>query len=145
MGGKTKFEWTTDAQRSFEALKRALTSPPMLQPFNDSAQPLQLRVTTDASDVAVGAEPAQCINDIWHPVAFESRKLTPVERNYPTHERELLAIINALKVWRHHLEGRTSTVITDHNSLQYINTQPQLSKRQAGWLDLLQEFDFSIT
>lgn len=141
-GSKSRFVWTPPAQVSFGALKQALTTPPVLQPFRDTSAPV--KVTTDASDVAVGAELAQMVDDKWHPVAFESRKLTPAEQNYPTHERELLAIINALKVWRHYLQGRKFTVYTDHNSLQYINTQPTLSKRQAGWLDLLQEFDFEI-
>ena len=141
-GSKSKFEWTPEAQRSFETLKQALVSPPVLQPFRDTTDPL--RVTTDASDDAVGAELAQQIDGAWHPIAFESRKLSPAEKKYPTHERELLAIINALKTWRHYLEGRPFTVITDHHSLQYIHTQPTLSKRQAGWLDLLQEFDFQV-
>jgi hypothetical protein len=142
-GSKSKFGWTPEAQKAFEALKLAITSPPVLQPFHDDASPV--RVTTDASDDAVGAELAQQLQGVWHPVAFESRKLSPAERNYPTHERELLAIIHALKVWRHYLEGRKFTVVTDHNSLQFIHVQPTLSKRQAGWLDLLQEFDFTVT
>lgn len=141
-GSKSTFQWSLAAQQSFEALKRALTTPPVLQPFRDTQAPIQ--VTTDASDVAVGAELAQHSEGAWHPVAFESRKLTPAEKNYPTHEKELLAIINALKTWKHYLEGRKFTVVTDHHSLQYIHTQPTLSKRQAGWLDLLQEFDFTV-
>lgn len=110
LGSKSKFQWTPEAQRSFETLKEALTSAPVLQPFHDTTDPI--RVTTDASDVAVGAELAQFLNGKWHPIAFESSKLTPAEKNYPTHERELLAIINALKVWRHYLQGRKFLVIT---------------------------------
>jgi hypothetical protein len=141
-GSQTRFEWTAAAQQSFDALKQAMLSPPVLQPFRDTSDPI--RVTTDASDVAVGAELSQYVDGAWHPVAFDSRKLSPAEKKYPTHERELLAIIHSLKVWRHYLEGRRFTVLTDHNSLQYINTQPTLSKRQAAWLDLLQEFDFTV-
>lgn len=142
-GTKTKFEWTPQAEESFQALKRAITSPPVLQPFRDDPTVLT-RVTTDASDTAIGAELAQTREGIFFPVAFESRKLTAAERNYPTHERELLAVVNALKTWRHYLEGRRFVIVTDHNSLKYIQVQPSLSKRQAGWLDLLQEFDFTV-
>lgn len=142
-GTKSNFAWTPEAESSFQALKEALTSPPVLQPFRDALE-TRTRITTDASDVAVGAELSQERDGAFHPVAFESRKLLPAERNYPTHERELLAIVNALKVWRHYLEGRRFEVVTDHNALKFIQTQPHLSKRQASWLDLLQEFDFTI-
>ena len=91
----------------------------------------------DASDEAIGAELAQEVDGAFNPIAFESRKLTPAERNYPTHERELLALVHALKTWRHYLEGRKLMVVTDHNSLKYIQVQPSLSKRPAGSLDIL--------
>jgi len=63
--------------------------------------------------------------------------MIPAERNYPVHEKELLAIIHALKIWRIYLEGRPFTVITDHASLEYLRTQHTLSRRQARWLDTL--------
>jgi hypothetical protein len=143
-GSLSKFQWTPEADSSFHALKQALTLPPVLQPFNDAPGVLT-RVTTDASGRAVGAELAQSTDGkVWHPVAFESRKLTPAEQRYPTHEQELLAIVDAFKRWRHYLEGRQFEVVTDHHSLKYLSTQPQLSKRQAGWLDLLQEFSYTV-
>ena len=77
-------------------------------------------------------------------MAFESRKMNPVEQNYPTHERELLAVIHALRTWRHYLLGRKFTIVSDHHSLKFLQTQPQLSRRQARWLELLAEFDFEI-
>ena len=78
------------------------------------------------------------------PIAFESRKMSPAEQNYAAHEKELLAIVHALKTWRVYLDGRHFTVQTDHASLRYLQTQPTISKRQARWLELLQEFDFEI-
>ena len=77
-------------------------------------------------------------------MAFESRKMNPAEQNYPTHERELLAIIHALRTWRHYLLGRRFTIVSDHHSLKFLQTQPNLSKRQARWLELLAEFDYEI-
>ncbi|CAJ0637633.1 6712_t:CDS:2 [Entrophospora sp. SA101] len=78
------------------------------------------------------------------PVAYESRKLSPAELNYPVHEKELLAIVHAIKLWRPYLEGQRFTVITDHASLEYIKSQTNLSQRQARWLEVLQATDFDV-
>ena len=79
----------------------------------------------------MGAVLSQAYDTGDHPMAFKSRKMNSVEANYPTHERELLAIIHVLETWRHYLEGRKFKVITDHYSLNYLMMQPNLSKRQA--------------
>ena len=60
------------------------------------------------------------------------------------HKKELLAIMHALKTWRVYLDGRHFMVQTDHASLRYLQTQLTILKRQARWLELLQEFDFEI-
>ena len=101
-------------------------------------------VTTDASDFAIGAVLSQVWDDGEHPVAYESRKLNAAEGNYATHEKELLAVIHALRTWRHYLLGNHFIVVTDHNSLKYLHTQPNLSRRQARWAEFLAEFDFEI-
>ena len=88
-------------------------------------------VTIDASDFAVGAVLSQVWDDGEHPIAYESRKMNVAEVNYATHERELLAVIHALHTWRHYLLGNHFIVVTDHNSLKYLQTQPTLSRRQA--------------
>jgi hypothetical protein len=56
----------------------------------------------------------------------------------------LLAVIHSLKVWRHYLLGVKFKIETDHQSLRYLSTQPNLSRRQCRWMELLQEFDFDI-
>src|ERR1700754_999482 len=71
-------------------------------------------------------------------------KLQGAELNYPTHEKELLAIVHALKIWRHYLFGQHFIVFTDHHSLKFLDTQPHLSRRQARWQEHLAEFDFEI-
>lgn len=139
--GTTPVTWNPTAESAFSALKQAMTTAPVLQPF-DPGKPI--KVTTDASDVGIGAELAQQHGSVWHPVAFLSRKLTPAEQNYPTHEKELLAIIHALKTWSHYLSGSHFTVYTDHHPLRYLHSQPSLSKRQARWLDTLAEHDFEV-
>jgi hypothetical protein len=70
--------------------------------------------------------------------------MTPAELNYPVHEKELLAIVHAINIWRPYLEGQKFTAITDHASLEYIRTQKTLSRRQARWLEVLQSADFDV-
>src|SRR4051812_36700374 len=114
-----------------------MSNAPILIPA-DSTKPFE--VTTDASDFAVGA----VLSQDGKPVAFESRQMSPAEKNYAVHEKELLAIVHALKVWRHYLEGQEFTVITDHQSLRYLQTQDKLNRRQARWVELLQAYHFKI-
>ena len=78
------------------------------------------------------------------PVAYMSHRMSPAEMNYPTHEQELLAVILALTEWRHYLLGHRFTIVTDHHSLTYLSTQPNLSRRQARWVERLAEYDFDI-
>src|SRR3954470_23007394 len=70
--------------------------------------------------------------------------MSPVEINYAVYEKKLLAIVHVIKIWRHYLEGQKFTVITDHQSLKYLNTQPTLTRRQAAWVGLLQAYNFDI-
>src|SRR5277367_2582629 len=119
------YQWGTTEQKSFEELKQYLTSAPVLL-LPDPAKPFT--VTTDASDFAIGAVLTQDQGKGQQPVAYESRKLSPAEQNYAIHEKELLAIVHAIRIWRMYLEGRRFTVITDHASLEYIKTQTNLSR-----------------
>ncbi|MCO5581432.1 hypothetical protein L7F22_035316 [Adiantum nelumboides] len=79
-----------------------------------------------------------------HPIAYESRQLCIHERNYPTHDLELLAVIHTLKNWRHYLLSQIFELVTDHKSLKWIFTQPELNMRQRRWVEFLQEFNFEI-
>jgi hypothetical protein len=68
------------------------------------------KVEADSSDYATGAVLSQIGEDgKWHPVAFLSKSLSEVERNYEIHDKEMLAIIRALEEWRHYLEGTQHT------------------------------------
>ena len=70
--------------------------------------------------------------------------MTKADENYPVHEKEMLVIIHALKIWRVYLEGQKFRVNTDYKSLTYWQTQPIMSRRQARWSELLAEYDFDI-
>ena len=72
--------------------------------------------------------------------------MTPAEQNYDIHDKELLAIVMALKKWRVYLEGAkyTVTVISDHANLQYFTTTKELTRQQARWLETLSAYNFKI-
>ncbi|KAJ8761655.1 hypothetical protein K2173_004431 [Erythroxylum novogranatense] len=74
-------------------------------------------------------------------VAYASRQLETHERNYPTHDLELAAIVFALKIWRHYLYGERCRIFTDHKSLKYLLTQKELNLRQRRWLELFKDYD----
>jgi hypothetical protein len=77
-------------------------------------------------------------------IAYASRLLKPHEQNYPTHDLELAAIVHALKIWRHYLIWNKCHIFTDHKSLRYIFTQPDLNLRQRRWLELIKDYDLEI-
>lgn len=130
---KHPWDWSERCEQSFLALKHALTNAPLLT-SPDVNKPYE--VVTDASTVGLGAVLLQDNR----PIAFESRKLSEAEHNYTTIEQEMLAVIHALKTWRCYLEGATFTVVTDHVSNTFFQTQPSLSRRQTRWSEFLQRF-----
>ena len=80
-------------------------------------------------------------------VAYASRQLKSYERNYPTHDLELVVVIFALKIWRNFLIGETCEIFTDHKSLKYLFfPKGMLNMRQRRWIKLLKDYDciFSI-
>jgi len=119
------FKIDIDQKEALATLKTAFTSAPVLTIADPE---LPFTITTDASGHAIGAVLSQNQRKGDQPIAFESRKMTPAERNYPVHEQELLAIMHALKVWHIYLEGHPFTIITDHASLTYLDNQQTLSR-----------------
>jgi hypothetical protein len=137
----TPYLWTDAHTHAFETLKTKLTTAPVLQPYNPNTRPILI---TDASKFALGAALMQDSGDGLKPVAFYSRKFIPAEINYTTREQELLAVRDALQVWRHYLSGMPIEIHCDHESLKYISTQPteSLSPRLARWQQHLANFNF---
>lgn len=78
-------------------------------------------------------------------IAYASRQLKTHEAKYAVHDLELLAVVFALKLWRHHLLGTKFELFTDHKSLKYIFTQKDLNQRQVRWLEFLSSYDLDIT
>jgi hypothetical protein len=77
-------------------------------------------------------------------IAYASGALCPHEKNYPTHDLELAAVVHALKMWRHCLMGTRCNIIIDHKSLKYIFIQSILNMRQRRWLELIKDYDLEV-
>ena len=79
-------------------------------------------------------------------MAFYARTLTGAELNYDTHDKELLAIFEAFKTWRHYLESphHTIDVIMDHKNLEYFSTTKTLTRHQARWSEYLSAFNMVV-
>jgi ribonuclease HI len=134
---EVKFRWDDKCDKAFHTLRRLLTTALVLaQP--DNTQPFD--VYCDASGTGLGCVLMQN-NRV---IAYASRALRNHERNYPTHDLELAAVIHALKIWRHHLMGAKCNIYTDHKSLKYIFTQADLNMRQRRWLELIKDYDLEV-
>lgn len=139
-----RVEWSPRCEAAFLQLKSALQSAPVLVPV-DAARPFLVR--TDCSDFAAGAELLQQGRDgLWHPVAFESKKLSNAEVNYPAQERELLAILLTWRAWGFYLDGAVETTVveTDHASLAYLSAQKTPPKRLLRWIEEFSVMDCKI-
>ncbi|KAL2228329.1 UNVERIFIED_CONTAM: Retrovirus-related Pol polyprotein from transposon [Sesamum indicum] len=131
------WNWTPQCQVAFDNLKEAIVIDPVLA-LPDMSK--SFVVETDASDFALGG----VLMQDGHPVAFESRKFKDVERRYSVHEKELLAVVHCLRLWRHYLLGSHFVVRTDNTAVSHFMSQPKLTSRQARWQELLSEFHFVL-
>ncbi len=143
--GKPKeLSWTDTSTMAFEEAKRALAEAVTL------AYPvpgLPITITTDASDVAVGACLEQHVNGIVRPLAFFSRKLRPPERRYSTFDRELLAIFLALRHFRHFvMSSNPVTIRTDHKPIvqAFVKSSDAWTSRQQRHLSAIAETGCTI-
>jgi ribonuclease HI len=134
---KVEFKWTPACQKSFETLKEKLTTAPVLI-LLDVHKPFS--VYCDASYTGLGC----VLMQEGRVVAYSSRQLKIHEKNYPTHDLELAAVVHALKTWRHYLYGQKCDIYTDHKSLKYIFTQSELNMRQRRWLELIKDYELEI-
>jgi hypothetical protein len=132
-----KFNWSPQCEDAFLTMKKLLTTAPVLaQPDIEKS----FDVYCDAYDTSIGG----VLMQDGHVVAYASRQLRCHEEHYPTHDLELLAVVHALKVWRHYLLGNLMHIYTDHKSLKYLFTQPDLNMRQRRWLELIKDYKLEV-
>ncbi len=137
--------WGSLQQQAFLDLLGTFQTAPLLRHYNPESA---IRLEADASDVALGGVLSQLQPDTakWHPIAFFSKQFKGAELNYATFDKELMAIVECFKHWRHYLEGTSQTieVWSDHMNLQGFMKQPRINGRQARWLIYLTPYDFII-
>ena len=137
------FTWTVSCQKAFEEAKQTLSEAVMLvhpQPHAPTC------ITTDASNLAVGAVLEQFIDGQWMPISFFSKKLNHAELNYSAFDRELLAIYLSVRHFQYFVEGRTFHINTDHKPLTFAlqSSTERRSPRQARHLAFISEFTTDI-
>jgi hypothetical protein len=127
-----KFEWTFECEDNFNLLKELLTSAHVLNIADPNES---FVVCTDACKEGLGG----FLTENQHVIGYESINLKEHERNYSTHDLELVSIVHALKMWSHYLIGKRFELRTDHNGLRYLFEQPTLNAMKKIWMEFLSE------
>jgi predicted aspartyl protease/transposase InsO family protein len=140
----TPFQWGPEERAAFHKLKEMFITAPILAQW-DPERPTVLEA--DSSGYATGA----CLSQYdeegrLRPVAYASQRLSPSECNYEIHDKELLAIIRAIKQWDGELRSvaQPFTILTDHNNLRYFFTTRSLNERQVRWSEFLSRYSFQL-
>ena len=138
------WNFSDSCHSAFQNLKDAFTSAPILTYWVPDAL---IIIETDASNYAIaGILSIHCPDKEIRPVAYYSQTLSAPELNYDTHDKELLAIHEAFRSWRHYLEGSATPVdiVTDHKNLEYFATTKLLTRWQARWSEFLSQFNLVV-
>jgi hypothetical protein len=116
---------------------------PILGHFDPSCP---IEIETDTSNFALSRVLSEKHEGRLYPVAFHSRKFSPAECNYNIYDKEMLAIVETLKMWRHyyHRANHTIEILTAYQNLWYFTSTKTLNQRQARWVENLFQFDFVI-
>jgi transposase InsO family protein len=135
------FLWSEDCQSAFSQLKQKLTEAPILSLPLDCGTYI---VDTDASDHGIGAILSQVQDGEERVISYASRLYSDAEKRYCVTRKELLAVVFFLKHFRQYLLGKPFLVRTDHAALQWLRRTPQPIGQQSRWLEVLEEFDFTV-
>ncbi|KAL5503413.1 hypothetical protein EMCRGX_G010361, partial [Ephydatia muelleri] len=135
----TPFNWTTECDAAFQTLKQHLVQAPILAypRFDQDAGTFVLQA--DASAIGLGA----VLEQDGHVIAYASRSLNKSEQQYSVIQKECLAVVYALKQFRHYLLGRPFNITTDHAPLQWLSAQ-KMEGLLCRWALAIQEYDFQI-
>jgi len=136
-----KFVWDTNCQNAFQELKRVLSSSPVLSFPREEGEFI---LDTDASRIGIGAVLSQKQDGKEKVIGYFSRVLSKAERNYCVTRRELLAVVDSLKFFRHYLLGQKFLIRTDHVSLRWLMSFKDLEGQLARWMERLQQYEFEI-
>ncbi|GBO42330.1 Retrovirus-related Pol polyprotein from transposon 297, partial [Araneus ventricosus] len=138
---RSNFNWTEECEKSFNSLKQALiTFPVLTYPRTDK----EFILDTDASNERIGAVLYQKIGNEECVIAYFSKSLGKPERDYCVTRKELLAIVKSIEHFHHYLYGRKFLLRTDHASLRWLLNFKEPEGQIARWIQRLQEYDFEI-
>ncbi|XP_051127821.1 uncharacterized protein LOC127249170 [Andrographis paniculata] len=131
------FKWEASHEASFEKLRDSLTHAPVLAlPDFERA----FEVQCDASGVGIG----EVLLQEGRPIAYYSEKFNGATLNYSTYDKELYAVVQALRVWQHYLLPKEFVIHTDHETLKHLRGQQQLNQRHARWVSFIEQFPYVI-
>ena len=136
-----RFQWTAECQNAFDQLKLALTEAPVMALPNDQDEFI---LDCDASNHSIGAVLSQVQDGVERPICFASQLYNKHEVNYNVTRKELLAVVTFVKKFRQYLWGRSFRIRTDHAALQWLKRTPEPIGQQARWLEILEEYNYSI-
>ena len=144
--GKKKFSgivFTGEAEKAYDAAKLALVNSVMIAHPRDNAR---TALVTDASGTAIGAVLQQCIDNVWRPLGYFSKRLTLAQQKYATFDRELLGAFLAVQHFGYFLQGRKFTLFVDHLPLVHAMhaDTPRQNARQARHLALISKYTTDI-
>jgi hypothetical protein len=135
------FNWSSEQEESFKALKEKLANPPVLAHPNFNKQ---FTVSTDASEIGIGVILSQESDKGEKPIAFYSRLLNIHEKNYSATEKECLGLVYGIAMCRPYIYGRRFKILTDHMALKWLLSLKNPTGRLARWLWKIQEYDFEV-
>ena len=131
------FKWGKEQENAFKLLKFQLTHAPLLSLPNFDKM---FEIECDASGLGIGA----VLMQEGKPLAYFSEKLSGATLNYPTYDKELYALVRALKTWQHYLWAKEFVIHSDHESLKFLKGQHKLNKRHARWMEFIETFPYVI-
>ncbi|KAL4011199.1 hypothetical protein IC575_028248 [Cucumis melo] len=132
-----KFEWKEKQENAFNELKEKLIKAPCLALPNFDKS---FEIECDANGIGIGA----ILMQEKQPIMFFSETLNGAQLNYLTYDKELHALVKALKVWQHYLWPKEFVIHTDHESLKHLKGQTKLNKRHAKWVEFIETFPYVI-
>jgi len=139
------WRWTQEEEDAFQFLKKCLINPPILR-YPDFSR--EFLIHTDASGYGVGSVLSQMHKEDKEEkevvIAYASRHLNDVEKNWSTIEKEAYAIVHAVKQFYPYLYGRRFQVLSDHKPLRELLRKKETSAKLARWALCLQDYDIAI-
>ncbi|KAH9680230.1 hypothetical protein KPL71_026473 [Citrus sinensis] len=131
------FKWGEAQEKAFQIIKHKLTNAPLLSlpNFNKTFE-----IECDTFGIGIGS----ILMQEGRPIAYFSEKLSGAALNYPTYDKELYALVQALEMWQHYLWPKEFVIYIDHESMKHLKGQHKLNKRHARWVEFIETFPYVI-